>query len=100
MESIVLTTYLMGGLGNQMFQYAIGRAQAKRLGVGLQLDTSFFGSWYHHEYMLDQWQGVTEPTVLSSERRIEEQGLPYQNIVPVDGQTLYGYWQCERYFAD
>jgi hypothetical protein len=32
---------LMGGLGNQMFQYAAGKALAVRLGVPLQLDRSF-----------------------------------------------------------
>lgn len=33
---------LMGGLGNQMFQYAAGRALADRLGSRLLLDTSYF----------------------------------------------------------
>lgn len=33
---------LSGGLGNQMFQYAAGRALAARLGVGLVLDCSNF----------------------------------------------------------
>ena len=32
---------LMGGLGNQMFQYAAGKALADRLGVSLQLDRTF-----------------------------------------------------------
>ncbi len=32
---------LMGGLGNQMFQYAAGKALAERLGVSLQLDRTF-----------------------------------------------------------
>ena len=32
----------MGSLGNQMFQYAAGKALADRLGVPLQLDLTFF----------------------------------------------------------
>ena len=32
---------LMGGLGNQMFQYAAGKSLATRLGVALKIDTSF-----------------------------------------------------------
>ncbi len=38
---------LMGGLGNQMFQYAAGRSLACRLGVDLKLDLSCLGA--HHE---------------------------------------------------
>ncbi len=37
----VVITKLMGGLGNQMFQYAAGRALALRLDVPLLLDRSF-----------------------------------------------------------
>ena len=33
---------LTGGLGNQMFQYAAGRALADRLGAALLLDTRAF----------------------------------------------------------
>ena len=34
---------LMGGLGNQMFEYAAGRRLAHSLGATLKLDTSHFG---------------------------------------------------------
>lgn len=40
---IIITT-LCGGLGNQMFQYAAGRALALRTGVPLQLDTSWYAN--------------------------------------------------------
>ena len=33
---------LQGGLGNQMFQYAIGRILAEKNGVDLLIDNSFF----------------------------------------------------------
>ncbi len=39
MDAVI--TRLMGGLGNQMFQYAAGYALASRLGVPLLLDRSF-----------------------------------------------------------
>ena len=38
----MIITRLMGGLGNQMFQYAAGRALSLRLGVPLKLDLSWF----------------------------------------------------------
>jgi hypothetical protein len=39
----VVITHLMGGLGNQMFQYAAGRALALRTASSLKLDLSGFG---------------------------------------------------------
>lgn len=50
---------LMGGLGNQMFQYATGHAAAKRLGVPLLLDRTFLDSrppgmdWTPRDFALD-----------------------------------------------
>lgn len=37
----MVTVFLRGGLGNQMFQYAAGLAAAKKRGTGLVLDTVF-----------------------------------------------------------
>jgi hypothetical protein len=50
----MIITRLMGGLGNQMFQYAAGRALALRLGVPLKLDLSWFGKMQvvPREYLL------------------------------------------------
>lgn len=39
----MIVVRLMGGMGNQMFQYAAGRALAHRLGVELRYDTSYMG---------------------------------------------------------
>lgn len=41
-SDLPVVTSLMGGLGNQMFQYAAGRALALRCGTGLKLDLSGF----------------------------------------------------------
>jgi len=38
----MIITQINGGLGNQMFQYAAGRALALRHGVELTLDTRIF----------------------------------------------------------
>jgi hypothetical protein len=40
----MITTRLTGGLGNQMFQYALGRRLALDRGVGLALDLGWFGN--------------------------------------------------------
>ena len=41
---MITTTRIFGGLGNQMFQYAAGKALALRTGNKLRLDTH----WFHH----------------------------------------------------
>jgi hypothetical protein len=38
----MIVVRLMGGLGNQMFQYALGRRLARDRGVPLKLDTTFY----------------------------------------------------------
>ena len=43
---------LIGGLGNQMFQYAVGRCLAARLNTVLKLDVSGFDEWGGREYAL------------------------------------------------
>src|SRR6266568_862603 len=53
----MIVVKLMGGLGNQMFQYAAGRALALRHGTELKLDLSFLKagdpSTTERKYMLD-----------------------------------------------
>jgi len=50
-EGIVVTR-LIGGLGNQMFQYAAGRALALRSGAALKLDLSGFAVYPKRHYEL------------------------------------------------
>ena len=40
---------IIGGLGNQMFQYATGRALSLRLGVQLKLDARDFSGYPLHQ---------------------------------------------------
>ncbi len=42
----MIIVQIIGGLGNQMFQYAFGRRLADGLGVPLKLDITAFGSFY------------------------------------------------------
>jgi hypothetical protein len=44
---------LIGGLGNQMFQYAAGRALALRCGADLKLDLSGFATYNRRRYELN-----------------------------------------------
>lgn len=50
----MITISLIGGLGNQMFQYAAGKALAERHGVPLALDISGFRNYALRPFLLDR----------------------------------------------
>ena len=50
----MITVSLIGGLGNQMFQYAAGKALAERHGVPLALDISGFRNYPLRSFLLDR----------------------------------------------
>jgi Glycosyl transferase family 11 len=100
-----VTTYLTGGCANQIFQYATGLALARRLGVELKLDVS----WYETEtpdmprmYSLGLFKGVDARVVHNLLGQIiREEGFPYNPALFENAPrkcSLVGYWQCEKYF--
>ena len=124
----MIITRLTGGLGNQMFQYAAGRALALRLGVPLKLDISWFaamGGATPREYMLPIFP-ITATEAAPEEieraacckrhilakllRRPKKRGRHYivepsynywPGFVSLSAPAyLDGYWQQEKYFAD
>lgn len=109
---------IYGGLGNQLFQYAAGRALAIRSGSSLVLDRRFFdhatvkfgldhfdvdyaiettGRLPQKGQMLGRFWRRTPPP-----RLVSEHGLSFDNrlLLPLTNVVLDGYWQSERYFAD
>ncbi|MDK3019900.1 alpha-1,2-fucosyltransferase [Pseudodonghicola flavimaris] len=116
----MIYTRLHGRLGNQMFQWAAGRALAARLGVPLAIDprsalhrgegvlTRVFDLPLQtpppplppakHEGFLSYalWRGFGRHPRFRRER-----GLGYNPAFESfgDDSYLHGYWQCEGYFA-
>ena len=45
----MIVSNIIGGLGNQMFQYTAGRALSLRLGIPLKLDVNDFGGYSLHQ---------------------------------------------------
>lgn len=113
----MILVQLLGGLGNQMFQYAAGRALAHRTGTQLLLDIR---TLHHYQagitarhYSLDAFSitgAVASRRVcymmglrrrLHLTRVLRESSHAYNPEFERVGRDTYliGYWQTERYFA-
>ena len=112
---------LLGGLGNQLFQYAAGRALSLRRGTGLVLDMraasrapAHFRPALHH-FAIEHVSGKslppdkTQPLAYAFWRYgggrptfLRERGLGFNRAVfdAPDETYLHGYFQSEKYFAD
>jgi hypothetical protein len=112
----MIVVRLLGGLGNQMFQYAAGRRLAESRRTNLALDISGFRGYQLRRYELDAFsipeQIITLPQIDAWARECAGRKLPFAYVkephfhfhpallsAPGDA-FLEGYWQCERYFAD
>jgi hypothetical protein len=125
----MIVTRLIGGLGNQMFQYAVGRRLALKLGVELKLDISGFRQYKKRQYELKIFNILENIASDEEIRSFKKKGLPILNKVAqkIFGKTLNcsklhykekkfnfdravlnfsdntylaGYWQSEKYFQD
>ena len=113
---------LMGGLGNQLFQYAAGRAVAIRNDSELLLDTRFYATNGSRLYALDHFCINAKIATISllpppdtsrlryklwrklgrRPRYVRESGFALNVNVLALGSECYldGYFQSEGYFAD
>ncbi len=124
----MIVTRLVGGLGNQMFQYSVGRALARRHGQELWMDIhdvsrdpdrSYALGPFRIEERLAGWrQRWPFQSPFQRVRRrlrrlagldwqastgwIQEAGFHYQELSldPRRDYYLNGYWQSEKYFRD
>lgn len=121
---------LIGGLGNQLFQYALGRHLCEIYKTVLKIDVSGFKSYKLHKYSLwafniqENYASTEEvETLTTPKKRTVDQILdrifhkkPRRAKTHIrekklfsfdpkvlklsDGVYLDGYWQSEKYFAD
>ena len=124
---MVIVVRLIGGLGNQMFQYATGRAVAEHHRALLLLDISGFESYNLRRYELDCFDIDARPAradeltgfshisrkqtivnrilnkigVFASASRLREASFAYDHRIETLTLPVYldGYWQSEKYFA-
>jgi hypothetical protein len=121
---------LIGGLGNQFFQYALGRNLAIKNNTELKLDISGFEDYKLHKYGLHHFN-ITENIATKEDiqkfkpakrqflsglsgkiskhllpwykqKWIIEQNFVYNSDIFKIGRDVYldGYWQSEKYFFD
>lgn len=114
---------LMGGLGNQLFQYAMGRALATEWDTELILDVDFLldrsprENFVYRNFDLDLFQ-LESYTLFNDKLKrkfhqkslfkktrlsIKEQGFAYYPFLDeIKRQDVYleGYWQSYKYFAN
>ena len=121
----MIITKIKGGLGNQLFQYAVGRALALHHRLPLKLDLTIFKTYKLHRYLLDQFaikaEIATEDEIIKLKGRnnvlfsalrkaglvkrksyLKEKRSSYfdASVFKNDDVYLDGYWQNELYFSD
>jgi len=121
----MITVHLLGGLGNQMFQYALARKLALKHQTQIRLDLELYSKsrGYIHRFELDKlnvtpFVKMRYSFALSAlrglARRLGKSGLPTPGfyfektasrfepgaLSIRNGTCLEGYFQSERYFSD
>lgn len=103
---------IMGGLGNQLFQYAAGLGLSQRHNVPLKLDLSYYVEFaktkWARRYGMNHFNII--PSVASEEEiasaksceYLKEEHFHYHPEIEQAGPMVYleGYWQSERYFQE
>ena len=130
LKNNMIITKLTGGLGNQMFQYAIGRSLAEKNNTELKLDVSWFNSQkgtprkYGLTFFKILENIATDKEIKKLELYKKRSGIKYffnnlffannsiyitensnifnKNILKNKNKDIYlnGYWQNEKYFND
>jgi hypothetical protein len=123
----VIVVRIIGGIGNQMFQYAAGRALAAKYNVSLKLDLRWMRRYRRREFLLHKFPfSIENPSwfdrlkftwfpfqrnpffpyikIIQKYNRIiyMEPSSPFDsnfwNLGP--DRFLFGYFQSEKYFKD
>ena len=105
---------VMGGTGNQMFQYALAR-KLKEMNKYVVLDISAYKTWeFRYDFCLNRIFDINKDIYITEDpnefiikncrniKIIDCENQPYYNadILNYDNVYLNGYWMSEKYFKD
>lgn len=95
---------LIGGLGNQCFQYAVGRHLSEIHHTELKIDISEFETYKLHSYSLNHCniiENFASSEDIAELKQVREKHFHFDpEILHLpNGIYLHGYWQSEKYFA-
>lgn len=122
----MIITKLKGGLGNQMFQYAVGRSLAEKNNINFAMDLSgyknqnpkdtprdyslgifnvlekFASAEDIKKYKLNKWEKKIRKILGINKGYVIEKNQEFdEQVLKIkDNAYLDGYWQCEKYFLD
>lgn len=123
----MIVVKLIGGLGNQMFQYALGRNLSQKNNVELKIDITGFESYKLHKYSLDAFniKKILAPKseidkfkkyktkcgkkwflynkfFANNSKYFQEKNFEFDPSALKLNNDVYidGYWQSEKYFKE
>ncbi len=100
----MIITNIIGGLGNQMFQYAAGKSLATKHQTEVKLFLEGYKTFKLFPFLLHRLNmdiKVAGYHDIITTRHYAESSLAYDSMFErlPDGTFLAGYWQCEKYFS-
>jgi hypothetical protein len=114
----MIITKIQGGIGNQLFQYAVGRSLTEQYKVPLKFDIEWYKTSEFRRFLLDKFNISGEIATIQEIQRLNPEGFFaktftkkstftetedrfYDELLHLSGNAyLNGYWQSEKYFKN